>query len=162
MQLWEQVKARNTPGWDPGKAFEYLVLRMFDLDKAEVRWPYSVKIGDDEVEQIDGSVRSGSQYFLVESKDEAGNVNLEPVAKLRNQLLRRPAGTIGLLFSSQEFTDPALLLTQFTLPQTILLWTGGEVELALKRKGITEFLERKFRLCVDEGKPDFDITFSRP
>ena len=40
--LWEAVKRRETPGWDAGKAFEYVILRAFDLNGAQVRWPYPV------------------------------------------------------------------------------------------------------------------------
>ncbi len=38
--LWEKIEERNTPGWDSGKAFEYLILRAFQLDEAEVRYSY--------------------------------------------------------------------------------------------------------------------------
>src|SRR6266851_9136611 len=110
-QLWEAIKARDTPWWGAGRAFEYLVLRMFDLDNAQVRWPYSVSLfGDAEVEQIDGSVRIGNLYCLVESKDEEAKIAIAPIAKLRNQLLRRPAATIGFVFSSGAFTVPAIHL----------------------------------------------------
>jgi hypothetical protein len=158
-ELWENIKARKTPQWEPGKGFEYLVLRMFDLDEADVRWPYPVPLfGDEDVEQIDGSVRIGSLYCLVESKDEVGNIAIGPIAKLRNQLLRRPAGTVGFVFSSQGFTDPAVLLAHFALPQAILLWSGDEVEMALERRKICEYAELKFRACVDQGMPDFNIA----
>jgi hypothetical protein len=159
IQLWEGIKSRNTPGWDAGKAFEYLVIRMFELDDAEVRWPYSVPLfGSADAEQIDGSVRCGSLFCLVESKDEESKISIGPIAKLRNQLLRRPAGVIGLLFSSNAFTDPAVQLAYFTMPQAILLWTGDEVEFALSHKKIRAFLELKFRACVDEGLPEYNIT----
>src|SRR6202008_5001778 len=92
--LWNQIKLRDTPDWAPGKAFEYLVLRAFDLQGANVRWPYTVSLyGQDEiVEEIDGSVKIGGLYSLIESKDEEGKIAIAPIAKLRNQLLRRPAG----------------------------------------------------------------------
>jgi len=35
--LWDNIKKRNTPGWEQGKAFEYLVIRAFQLDGAEVK-----------------------------------------------------------------------------------------------------------------------------
>jgi hypothetical protein len=37
--LWDAVESNATPDWDPGKALEYLVLRAFQLDGAEVTWP---------------------------------------------------------------------------------------------------------------------------
>ena len=158
--LWNRIKGRDTPDWPPGKAFEYLVLRAFNLDGADVRWPYPVSLhGNGEViEEIDGSVRVGGLYGLIESKDESGNIAIAPIAKLRNQLLRRPAGTIGMVFSSSEYTEAALLLAQFSLPQAIQLWTGREVEFALTSERICNLCERKYRACVDEGMVDFDIT----
>jgi hypothetical protein len=77
---------------------------------------------------------------------------------LRNQLLRRPAGVVGLLFSSRGFTDPAVQLAHFTMPQAILLWSGDEVEFALSNRKIGAFLEMKFRACVDEGMPEYTIS----
>jgi hypothetical protein len=157
-KLWQAIKNRDTPGWEPGKAFESLILRAFQLNNAEIRWPYSVPLFGEEVEQIDGSVRFGSLYALIESKDEAENITIAPIAKLRNQLLRRPAGTIGLLFSSGRFTAPAIQLAYFTLPQAILLWTGDEVEYALQKKKFVEFCEMKYRICIDTGMPDFSVS----
>src|ERR1700722_12583710 len=42
LKLWRAITAGDTPGWEPGKALEYLILRAFDLDNAQVRWPFSV------------------------------------------------------------------------------------------------------------------------
>jgi len=57
-ELWENIQQDNTLGWDSGKAFEYLVLRAFQLDGAEVTWPYEVSLfGEEVIEQIDGAVR---------------------------------------------------------------------------------------------------------
>lgn len=156
-KLWKAIKDRDTPDWEPGKAFEYMILRAFELNGATIRWPYPVALFGETVEQIDGSVRFGSHYALVESKDESGNIAITPIAKLRNQLLRRPAGTVGLLSSSRGFTDPAIQLAHFALPQTILLWTGDEVEYALETKKLVESCEVKYRACVDFGIPDFVI-----
>jgi hypothetical protein len=116
-QLWAAIQRGDTPGWEPGKAFEYLVLRAFQLDGAVVTWPYRVSLFDQEVEQIDGAVHCASLPCLVESKDLAVNVSFEPIAKLRSQLLRRPSGVLGLMFSSKGFTVPARLLAQLALPR---------------------------------------------
>jgi hypothetical protein len=156
-KLWEAIKQRDTPGWEAGKAFEYLILRAFELDGARVRWPYSVNLFGEEIEQIDGSVCWDGLYGLVESKDETEAIAIAPISKLRNQLLRRPWGTIGLLFSSRRFTDPAVQLAHFVLPQAILLWSGDEVRYCLEQKTIGTFFELKYRACVDFGIPDFDI-----
>jgi len=93
----------------------------------------------------------------VESKDLGENIPIGPIAKLRYQLLRRPVGTIGLVFSGKRFTEPAVLLAHFALPQAILLWNGGEVDNALKQESIAGFLGWKFRACVEEGIPDYVV-----
>jgi hypothetical protein len=157
--LWQKIGQRKTPGWDAGKAFEYLIVRAFQLDGAEVRYPYSVKLFGEEVEQVDGMVYCLGLSCLVESKDFANKVNVDiaPIAKLRNQLLRRPASTIGLVFSRTGFTDPARHLSYFSLPQTILLWSGDEIEYALEQESICNLLVLKYRGCVEDGLPDFDV-----
>jgi hypothetical protein len=157
--LWDQIMTRNTPGWDAGKAFEYLVLRAFQLDGAEVKWPYRVQLFGQEVEQIDGVVYCSHLSCLVESKDLSEDpVDISPIAKLRNQLLRRPSGIVGLVFSRTGFTDPSRLLSQFSLPNTILLWSGQEVRYALDREIICELLILKYRVCIEHGLPDYLIT----
>lgn len=157
--LWDDIDNRNTPEWEPGKAFEYLVLRTFQLDGAEVRWPYSVKLFGEVVEQIDGVVYCSGLSCLVESKDfaEQTNVDMAPIAKLRNQLLRRPAGIVGLVFSRTGFTNPARNLSCFSSPQAILLWNGEEIKYALDNKKICEPLVLKYRAYIEEGLPDYDF-----
>jgi hypothetical protein len=156
-ELWTAINARNTPGWQPGKALEYLVLRAFQLDGAEVRWPYSVRLFDEEIEQIDGAIHYAGLSCLIESKDYDSNVDVTPIAKLRNQLLRRPAGALGLVFSRTGFTDPAKHLSYFSLPQAILLWSGEELEYALELESIGVFLIRKYRFSVEYGFPDYTV-----
>ncbi|MEJ1937262.1 hypothetical protein WDZ92_44275, partial [Nostoc sp. NIES-2111] len=120
--LWSEIKTKNTSNfWDEGKALEYLVLREFQLDGAEVAWPYTVKVQDRIVEQIDGVVYVDSLACLIECKDTSKEVNIEAIAKLRNQLLRRPAATIVSIFSRSGFTEAKVTLTGFVAPQTILL-----------------------------------------
>ena len=154
--LWQQIEARDTPDFDAGKAFEYLVIRAFQLDGAEVRWPYRFVIHDVELEQIDGVVYAEGLAFLVESKDENQAIATNPIAKLRSQVDRRHPGTIGMLFSRRGFTGPALILVQQTSPQSILLWSGFEVAHALQREHITDALVAKYRHCIEHGIPDYD------
>jgi hypothetical protein len=159
-QLWQAIGRRDTPEWEAGKAFEYLVLRAFQLDGAQVRWPYSVRLFNqaEVVEQIDGAVHWEGLSCLVESKDLGDDkIAIAPIAKLRNQLLRRPAGTIGLMFSRTGFTDPARFLAHFALPQEILLWDGEIIEYALQQEKICEFLRSKHRVCVETGLVDYDV-----
>jgi len=84
-KLWDQVIAGTVDDWwEKGKAFEYLIVRMFELDRADVTWPYTVHLfGGTAKEQIDGVARFGGLHWLIESKDENENVAIDPIAKLR-------------------------------------------------------------------------------
>lgn len=129
-------------------------MRAFELEGAEVRWPYKVTVYDEVTEQIDGVIYDGSLCVLVECKDHVAPINVDPLAKLRSQLLRRPAGTIGLVVGMSGFTQAAQLLAGYMAPTTILLWSGAEVDLALESSRERPFrrgLRWKFRLAVEEG-----------
>lgn len=112
-KLWKAIQAGTPPGWEEGEALEYLLIRAFELDPDEpatVRYPYEVSLFGEKVEEIDGAVHGPGLSCLVESKDWGKNVAILPIVKMRSQLLRRPAGTIGLLFSKTTFTKPAIYL----------------------------------------------------
>lgn len=156
--LWESIASGNTPEWEPGKAFEHLVLRAFELEGAEVRWPYRVTMAGEEIEQIDGVVYSNGLACLVECKDTVTQVDIAPIAKMRNQLLRRPATTLGIVFSRSGFTESATLLARFTAPQTIILWTGEEVVYAIRKKLMRRALAAKHRFCIEQGLTFYNIT----
>lgn len=152
-RLWLAVKAGHTPGWPPGKAFEYLVLRAFELDGAEVRWPFTVSMADETVEQIDGAVYAANLSCIVESKDTAVPIDVSVLAKMRTQLARRPASAIGLVVSRSGFTSAASTLAGYFAPQTVLLVSGWEFERALNSGEMVSMLVAKFRECVEEGVP---------
>ncbi len=157
----------HASGWNPGAALEYLILRAFELEGATVHWPFNVRSpfgGPEVIEQLDGLVLADGIYCLVEAKDRQGPMNFEPIAKMRSQLLRRPAGTVGLLFSKSGFTDAAHQLACFVFPQTILLWGLDEVELCLQRpriKGrrldLTLGLRLKLERAVRDGDPKYNL-----
>jgi len=147
------LQAGRAPGWPPGKAFEYLILRAFELDGATVRYPFEVTAHDSVIEQIDGAVYAGYLSCLVETKDSTAQVDVAVLAKLRTQLARRPAGTIGSVFSRMGFTRPAFALAGYFAPQTVLLWSGKEVEECLRQESIAAALLAKYRECVEEGAP---------
>ncbi len=161
LRLWKSIEASDTPEWEAGRAFEYLVLRAFELEGAEVRWPYRVELGGEEIEQIDGVVYSDGLACLIECKDSIEKTKIEPIAKLRNQLLRRPVATIGIVFSRSGFTEPAETLTRFVAPQTILLWHGAEMEFALQRKYMRQGLREKYRHCVENGNFYHDLRLGK-
>ena len=153
ISLWEQIKAGETQQWTPGDAFEYLIIRAFDMEGLHVRWPYHVtlpqKIGT--VEQIDGAVYFQERGFLIESKNQQQKMDIEPVAKLRIRLERRPPGTMGMLFSTQGFTVAAELFAQFSSPMNVLFWGKEDIEYAVTSCGMLEVLTYKMRYAVEEG-----------
>lgn len=141
-------------GWSPGKALEYLLLRAFEIEGAEVEWPYSVRdeIAGGVLEQIDGVVYCDGLACLIEAKDVATALNVEPLAKLRNQLMRRPSIAIGAVFSRSGYTQPALTLARFLAPQTILLWEADDIDVALPSSGMRRGLRVKFRSAIQSGE----------
>ncbi len=145
-------------GWPPGKAFEHIVLRGFDLEQGGiVSWPYSVPLNGSIIEQIDGAVHLDTLSCLVETKDYADPLNIEPIAKLRNQLMRRPASTIGLVFTMSDFSDPAKSLTRIMNPLSVLLWDYQELKHAITNKVMCKGLKTKYMYAVEWGMPDYDI-----
>lgn len=153
-EMWKSLRAGHAPGWDPGKAFEYLILRAFELDGAEVRWPYTVSTQGHVVEQIDGAVYAGGLACIVEAKDSGRPVQFHAVTKLRQQLARRPSGVLGLLFSRTDFTESARILAQFLVPQNILMWSGNELTQAIEHRRLVRALEAKYRYCVEHGQQE--------
>jgi hypothetical protein len=158
-QLYLDIQARNTPGWEAGKALEYLIPRAFELDGAKVRWPYDIRLHGYIVEQIDGAIQAAGLHCLLECKDEKEPLTIAPVAKMRNQLMRRPASTVGLIFSTSGYTQPAQLLAGYLGSQTILLWHPEEIGLAVERGRIVPLLEVKYRVCVEDGIHDVNTAF---
>lgn len=156
-QLWGQIQSGNTPDWPPGKALEYMLVRAFQLDGAVVRWPYSVSMGEAAIEQIDGVIHINARSFLLECKDTGIPASIAPVFKLRAQLLRRPASTMGMVVSRSGFTIPALLVAQLTSPPSVLLWSGEEVDHVLKSEAPVAALEAKYRACVEFALIDYDV-----
>jgi len=146
--LWGQIKARATPEWDAGKALEHLVIRSFELSNLSVEYPYDVPPGGKPLEQIDGIVFFREIPFLIECKDKE-KVDVEPIAKLHNQLSRRPPATMGCIFTTGDFTSAALTIADFMVPHRILLWSDFDIEEALSANDFERVLERKYRnLCM--------------
>jgi hypothetical protein len=94
----------------------------------------------------------------VESKDQANPVNVEPLAKMRNQLLRRPAAAVGMLFSRSGFTSSALTLSQYFAPQTLLLWEGNEIQYVLHSKKICAGLRAKYKNAIRDGFGEYNLV----
>ncbi|MBV9109477.1 MAG: hypothetical protein JO306_08740 [Gemmatimonadetes bacterium] len=156
LRFWGRIKRReNIDGWPPGRAFEYLIIRAFDLEHAPVRWPYQVtypqRFGI--VEQIDGVVYLGDRAFLVESKDVTEPMAVEAVARLRFRLEARPPGVLGVLFSVGGFTFPAEVFAQFASPLNVLLWSSDDLDYALANGSMLAGLRKKLEHATEEGMP---------
>ncbi len=134
-----------TPGWPAGRAFEYLVLRAFELEDATVRDPFNVNLPTGIGEQIDGVIYHPLITARVEPKDR----DTVPLAKPRSQLMRRPDGVVGIVFCRRAFTLPAAALARQYAPQVVLLWAGLEIDLALRRRRIIDALTTKYRAAVE-------------
>lgn len=166
--MLQDIRAGRSPaGWSRGRAFEHLVLRGFELDGADVEWPYTVHFAGHALEQIDGAVHLQNTTFLIESKDYKNPLNVEPVAKLRTQLSRRPFGTMGIVFGRSNFSVPLKDLTRMMNPLQILLWDVDELEDALQiqatrhagnptPQGMCKALRLKMRAASTLGAPDFN------
>lgn len=160
VELWERVKARDVPeDWNSGKAFEYLIVRAFELEGNRVRWPYGVTYPQrfGVMEQVDGLVYLDNRAFLVESKDYAGAMGIEAVAKLRFRLEGRPPGTMGLIFSGNGFATAVEVFAQFAVPLNVLLWSGADLDVALPQAAMTSGLRMKLEYAMEEGLPLFPL-----
>jgi hypothetical protein len=157
-KLWSQINAGETPGWESGKALEHLVIRAFRINGLEAEYPYDVPPGGAVLEQIDGLVHMDCHTFLVECKDK-DTVDIEAIAKLRNQLLRRPDTTLGCVFAADRFTDPALILADFSVPHRILLWSGLDIDVCLKKKSFRGMLLDKYRHLCKFGLTDHSPSY---
>ncbi len=159
--LWRQINAGTTPGWDQGKALEYLVVRAFELEKATVVYPYEVRDGRLLIELIDGVVCVDHLTCLLESKDHDKALDHDPLADLRDQLLRRPPSVIGCCTSTSGFTLNARKRAVLAAPQRILLWEAPEIEYALTKGRMCRGLYAKYRHCVERAMPDFNIKAAK-
>ncbi|NEP62473.1 MAG: hypothetical protein F6K31_37015 [Symploca sp. SIO2G7] len=168
LQLWEAIKNRHIPDWPSGKALEYLVLRAFQLEGANVTYPYDVRVGEviapydlknrnDTIEQIDDAIYCDGLACLVETKDQMQPIKVDPIAKMRNQLQRRHASTIGVVFSRSGFTSPVFIFAQSLSPQMVLLWNGEEIEYSLTKSHMRDSLVKKYRACIEKGTSDFNV-----
>jgi hypothetical protein len=156
--LWGEIKKGVTPDWDDGKALEYLVPRAFQLSALEIEYSYDVPPGGKRIEEIDGLVYLDNIPFLLECKDKESS-DITAIAKLRNQLLRRPDTTFGCVFVAGEFTEPALILADYSVPLRILLWSGGNIENGLRQRDFAAILREKYRQLCMYGFTDHSPNF---
>lgn len=151
--LWVQIQTEDTPGWANGKALEYLVTRSFALSGLEVEYPYDVPPGGKPLGQINGLGYLDCHTFLIECKDKE-TIDIDAIAKLRNQLLRRPETTLGCVFVSGKFSAPALIVTDFSVPHRILLWSRVDIDDCIQKRDFAAALRKKYRHLCRYGLTD--------
>nr|AYM52398.1 hypothetical protein [Cystobacter sp.] len=151
-ELWRRIEdGRELGSWPPGRAFEYLILRAFQLEGAQVIWPYR-----GEWEQVDGAVYVDGLSCLIECKHWREPVDFGPIAKLKVRVDRRPPPAIGLFFSASDFTLPARQEFQAQPLRNVLLWVKQDVNLSLRR-GMRAALRLKWRKAVEEAVMDYEL-----
>ena len=57
------------------------MLRAFELDGAEVVWPFEVRVQGELSEQIDGAIYAKGLSCLVESKDTEKAIRIDPIER---------------------------------------------------------------------------------
>ncbi|HEX8441462.1 hypothetical protein [Archangium sp.] len=157
--LWSGFRVGITPAeWPPGVLLEYLLLRAFQLEGAEVTWPYRVYRKSVLLEQIDGVLYFDGVSCLVECKDATRPVDAVAIVKLKSQLLRRPRTILGALFCSGEISESASTLMEMLPPPDVLLWEGAEIDLALRGQRLLEGMRKKLRHAVETGFADLKLV----
>ncbi|QRN96337.1 restriction endonuclease [Archangium violaceum] len=150
--LWERVKkGEDLSPWSPGRAFEFLILRAFQLEGAQVIWPFR-----GEWEQVDGAIYVEGLSCLLECKHWREPVDFSPIAKLKVRVDRRPPPVVGLFFSARDFTLPARQELHAHSLRNVLLWGTRDVDLAL-RNGMRTALGIKWRKAVEEAVMDYEL-----
>lgn len=160
LKVWNRIKSGGSvPEWSSGKAFEYLVIRAFEIEGLRVTYPYEVtypqKFGI--LEQVDGVVYLGERPFLVESKDLSEAAAIEAFAKLRFRLEARPPGIMGILFSVKNFTIAVEVFAQFASPLNVLLWNSADLDIALNNNSMKSALEQKLQYALEHGLPLYPL-----
>jgi hypothetical protein len=151
-RTWQVVSGRrNLLGWPPGRALESLILRAFQLEGADVTWPYDVRKDGVLLEQIDGAVYFDGLACLIEAKDWSKALDVVSIAQMKARLLRRPRMTLGAIFSNGRFTNAAHRMAEFLPPPDVLLWGVKAVDHALRHGALRAGMKRKLRYAIEHG-----------
>lgn len=153
-EFWHKIKEGKTK-WSSGKALEYMFVRAFDLEGAEVVYPYNNKINNKAQEQFDGFVfiKELGAGFLIECKDWKDKVAFEELAKLHGRLTYRFSSTYGLFLSRNDFTASAVELMYMMYPHNILLWSFDEIDECFKKHKFLKALKFKYQYAMVTADP---------
>ena len=166
VSTWKRRKDRDIKkAWGQGKFFEYAIIRAFEIEGAQVRYPYNVPFphfdneGKTIEEQIDGAIYVDGLYVIAESKDyKKTNIDIEPLAKLQVRLKRRPSPVIGCLFSATDFTWPAMALIESLMPHTILLWNKNDIDFCFEHHCFVKGLQAKYKSVIEDANHMLDLS----
>ena len=157
-QFWNDIKAKNTPKWNPGKALEYMLVRAFELEGAEVVYPCNNSALSAK-EQFDGFVfaQQLGTGFLIECKDWEEKVAFDELAKLHGRLSYRMSSAFGLFLSRKGFTASATEMMYLMAPHNILLWSFEEIDECFKNHKFIEALEYKYKYAMITANPNIAV-----
>ena len=87
------------------------------------------------------------------------NINIEPLAKLRNQLARRHSAIFGMFFSMTDYTAPAQMLIQFMAPQLIILWTREDLDYCFHHEiCFTKAMLLKYKMAIEKCEYNLNLS----
>ena len=161
-RIWEEViepwvyPAKGLHDLNAPVAFEYLIIRAFELEGAEVSYPFMAQPFSDSriLEEIDGAIYLPGISAIVESKCfDQRKVNADQIGQLRNKLINRPSYGIGCFFARTGYQENAIKQAQLASPQCILLWDGEEIKKAFITQTLIEVLQQKNRTYFEELNP---------
>ena len=157
-KFWTQIKVGNTPEWASGKALEYMLVRAFDLEGAEVVYPYNNEVHSAK-EQFDGYVfvKELGAGFLIECKDWNDKVTFDELAKLHGRLTYRMPSTYGIFLSKTGFTPSAVELMFMMHPHNILLWSYDEIDECFKNQKFMKALKYKYQYAMITADPSIAV-----
>ena len=157
-KFWLQIKDGSTPGWSTGKALEYMLIRAFDLEGAEVVYPYNNNILHSQ-EQFDGYVfvKDLGAGFLIECKEWKEKVSFDELAKLHGRLTYRMPSTYGVFLSKSGFTPSAVELMYMMHPHNVLLWSYDEIDECFKNFKFMKALKYKYQYAMVTANPNIAV-----
>jgi hypothetical protein len=149
-------RGRELHSGEHGFVFERWVQEAFRLSGADVIPSMQIPLGSNREktrEELDGIVVDGWQAFLLETKAWKREVNFSPLALFQFHVETRPAGMLGLFFSLNGYTQPALELAAMYRPQRLLLFDGPDFHWLRQHRDMLELVRRKWTLALQGGLP---------
>ena len=118
--------------------------------KHVILWNLKDEFSDEEKAQIKKDIKDGLEGLKGQIPGLTEIVvNIEPLAKMRNQLARRHSSVFGMFFSATDYTVPAEILVGYMAPQLIVLWTKMDIEFCLKNSCFIPCMKEKYRRAVE-------------